>query len=166
MDPATLRRILSHFCSGLTIVSAVVDGEPVGLTCQSFFSVSLEPPLIAVSIAKTSTSFPAIRSANAFSVNVLSAHQRHISGAIGRKGPDKWRDIEWIPGTHGQPILPGAIAWFECRLRDVHDAGDHDIVVAEVLDLDSDESAEPLLFFRSEYRELIDRNLSTRGVAS
>lgn len=166
MEPAALRRILSHFCSGLTIVSAVVDGEPVGLTCQSFFSVSLEPPLVALSISKTSTSFPAIRAAQTFSVNVLSAGQRHISGAIGRTGPDKWRHIEWVHGAHGQPILPGAIAWFECRLRDVHDAGDHDIVVAEVLDLDCDETADPLLFFRSEYRELIDLDHTARGVAS
>lgn len=165
-DPATLRRILSHFCSGLTIVSTVVDDVPVGLTCQSFFSVSLEPPLVALSVGKSSTSFPAIRESEVFSVNVLAAHQRHISGAIGRRSADKWRDVDWSPGAYGQPILHGAIAWFECRLRDIHDAGDHEIVVAEVLDLDCDESAEPLLFFRSEYRELISDDRPHHGADS
>ena len=150
-----MRRILAHYCSGLTIVAAVVDGAPVGLTCQSFFSVSLEPPLVALSVGKSSTSFPAIRHASALSINVLAGHQRDVSSAFARSGTDKWRGIDWRPGRYGQPVLHGAIAWFECRIRDIHDAGDHEIVVADVLDLGCDETAEPLLFFRSEYRELV-----------
>lgn len=88
-DSATVRRILGHYCSGLTVVSAVVDEQPVGLTCQSFFSVSLDPPLVAVCVRKESTSFRAIRDAAAFSVNVLAAQQREVSMAFGRAGADK-----------------------------------------------------------------------------
>jgi 3-hydroxy-9,10-secoandrosta-1,3,5(10)-triene-9,17-dione monooxygenase reductase component len=137
-----------------------VDDRPVGLTCQSFFSVSLEPALVALSVNKSSTSFPAIRTAEAFSVNVLAAHQHEVSGAFGRTGADKWRGIAWDRGRYGQPLLHGAIAWFECRIQDIHPAGDHEIVVAEVLDLGCDETAEPLLFFRSEYRRLVNGALS------
>lgn len=153
-EPTELRRVLGHFCSGLTIVSAVVDDAPIGLTCQSFFSVSLEPPLIALSIGTASSSLAAIRKSSAFSVNVLASDQSHISTTIGGKSPDKWRNVSWSPGVFGQPLLHGSLAWFECRIRDIHEAADHSILVAEVLDLGCDESAEPLLYFRSGYREL------------
>lgn len=156
VDASAFRRTLGHYCSGLIVVAAVADGAPVGMTCQSFFSVSLEPPLVALSVGKSSTSFPTIRQAQTFSISVLAAHQREVSATFARTGADKWRGIDWRPGCHKQPILHGAIAWFECRIRDIHDAGDHEIVVADVLDFACDETAEPLLFFRGEYLELFD----------
>jgi 3-hydroxy-9,10-secoandrosta-1,3,5(10)-triene-9,17-dione monooxygenase reductase component len=163
IDAASLRKIMGHYTSGLTIVASIVDAAPVGLTCQSFFSVSLEPPLVALSVGKSSTSFQAIRRAEAFSVNVLAAHHRRISDTFGRSGTDKWRGVDWHHGSWGQPVLEGAVAWLECRIRDVHDAGDHEIVVADVLDIGCDETAEPLIFFRSKYHMLISGELPPAG---
>lgn len=153
-DPAQLRRVLGHFCSGITVIAARVDSRPVGLTCQSFFSVSLDPPLIALAVGRSSTSFPPIRQNKIFSVNVLADHQREVSAALSRAGTDKWSALEWTTGPHDQPILDRALAWLECRIRDIHDAGDHELVIAEVLDLGCDEDAEPLLYFRSGYRTI------------
>lgn len=150
-DPQHFREALGHFCSGITVVSALVDSRPVGLTCQSFFSVSLAPPLIAFAVGKTSTSFPKVRDARVFSINVLAQTQRHVSAAFARSGTDKWAGIAWQPGRFGQPLLDGSLAWLECEVRDVHDTGDHVLVVAEVLDLNFDRAGQPLLYFRSRY---------------
>jgi flavin reductase (DIM6/NTAB) family NADH-FMN oxidoreductase RutF len=148
------RAALGHFCSGVTVVASVVDASPVGLTCQSFFSVSLEPPLVALSVSKASTSFPAIRAAGLFSVNILTRRQWAIGEALATTATGKWAGVEWRAGRFGQPVLAGSLAWLECELLAVHDAGDHHLVVATVLDLDCDGREQPLLYFRSEYREL------------
>lgn len=153
-DSMSLRRALGQFCSGITVVASVVDSIPIGLTCQSFFSLSLEPPLVALAASKSSTSFPLVRARRLFSVNVLADHQRAVSAALAHTGVDKWAGIEWHAGRHGQPILPGSLVSLECRLETVHETGDHYLVVGEVLDLNLGERAQPLLYFRGEYREV------------
>lgn len=157
---ARFRQTLGHFCSGITVVASMIDAEPVGLTCQSFFSVSLEPPLVALSVGKASRSFPLLRTAGRFSVNILSHEQRAVSEALAARGKKKWAGIDWSVGRFGQPILAGSLAWLECELRAVHDAGDHHLVVATVLDLDANTYQQPLLYFRSEYRELAVPNMA------
>ncbi|MEU4245353.1 flavin reductase family protein [Actinoplanes sp. NPDC026619] len=157
LDRALFRRVMAHFCSGVVVVTADAAPHPVGLTCQSFSSLSLEPPLILFSVARTSRSWPAIRAAGKFAVNILHAGQREHSQAFAVSGGDKFAGSRWRPGRHGTPLLPEALAHIECRLEAVHDGGDHHIVIGRVLDLDgSDEPRDPLLYFRSEYRHLGD----------
>lgn len=154
LDPERFRDVLGHFCSGITVLAALEGADPVGFTCQSFFSLSIDPPLVAVAASKTSTSFPRVRAAEVFSVNVLSQAQRAVSASFARSGTDKWAGVRWQPGRFGAPLIENALAWLECRVRDVHDAGDHLLTVAEVLDLDFDRDGAPLLYFRSNYHRL------------
>ncbi len=128
----TLRRALGHFCSGVTVIAANDGGTPVGMTCQSFFSVSLDPPLVAFSVARSSTTFPVIRRIGACCVNVLARDQCHLSDAFARSGPDKLTGVKWSShsGAFGGPVIVGSLAAFECDIVIEHAAGDHDIVVA------------------------------------
>ena len=146
LDPAAFRRALAQFCSGVVIVAADGPEGPAGFTCQSFFSLSLDPPLVAFSPAKSSQSYPAIRAAGAFAINVLSHAQHDLCRRFARSGPDKWEGVDWSPGRTGSPILPGAIAAIDCRIRDEYETGDHYLVVGEVLGLEL-AGGDPLLFF-------------------
>lgn len=152
----TLRRALGHFCSGVTVIAANDGGTPVGMTCQSFFSVSLDPPLVAFSVARSSITFPVIRRIGACCVNVLARDQCHLSDAFARSGPDKLTGVEWSShsGTFGGPVIVGSLAAFECDIVIEHAAGDHDIVIASVKHIYLDPDADPLLFFKGRYAEL------------
>ena len=150
-DTAHFRSVLGHFCSGITIVTAVDDGEPVGLTCQSFCSVSLEPPLVAFAPSKSSTSWPRIQRTGVFCVNVLDEDQEEVCRVFATSGADKFRGVGWRPAETGSPILEDALAWVDCRIERQHDAGDHVIVVGRVLELASARSGRPLLFYRAGY---------------
>ncbi len=146
-DAARFREVLGHFATGVTIVTALEDGGPVGFTCQAFTSLSLEPPMVALAPAKSSTSWPRIAKAGAFCVNILSDHQEAVCRAFAVSGGDKFSGIGWRGGLTGSPVLEGALAWIECELRAIHDAGDHELVLGHVLDLGVGEGA-PLLFYR------------------
>ena len=149
--PEHYRATLGHFCSGVTIVTAAAADGPAGMTCQSFCALSLEPPLILVCPGKSSSSWPRIESSGAFAVNVLAEDQEELCRTFAAKGADKFAGVGWTPGTFsGAPILAGALAWIECRLEQLHDAGDHLIAVGRVLDLRAREGR-PLLFFRGGY---------------
>ncbi len=149
------RDVLGSFCSGVTVITSMRDGSPVGLTCQSFFSVSIAPPLVAFSIAKTSSTFPLIRMASTCCVNVLAADQEATSRSFGRTGVDKWSGVAWHPSRgEGHPVLDDVLAWLEVRIEVEYDAGDHVLVVAEILDMALEREADPLLFFRGRYAQL------------
>lgn len=152
-DGQHFRATLGHFCSGITVVAAEIDGVPTGLTCQSFFSVSVDPPLVAFSVSRASTSFPAIQMHGSCSVNVLAESQQSISEAFARSGADKWSDVSWRPGpVLGHPIIDEVIAWLECRFESVTEAGDHLLVLARVDELwFSEYEILPLLYFRGKY---------------
>lgn len=152
IDSDHMRRVLGHFCSGITVITALgVDGRPVGFTCQSFSSLSLDPPLVSFSPARTSTSWPLIRTADTFAVNVLGAGHAELSHQFARSGTDKFRDVRWAPGQFGAPILTGVTAWAECRLWAEYDGGDHTIVAARVLHLHADTDTNALLYYRGAY---------------
>jgi 3-hydroxy-9,10-secoandrosta-1,3,5(10)-triene-9,17-dione monooxygenase reductase component len=153
LDPATLRSVLGHFCSGVTIITAVDDGDLVGLTCQSFFSLSLDPPLIAFAPSKTSTSYPRIRSAGVFCVNVLAEDQAEICRAFGRSGPDKWSGVDWAPSANGAPKLAGVQAWLDCSLEAEHEGGDHFLTIGRITDLAGSDKP-PLLFYKGKFNGL------------
>ncbi|MDP9442384.1 MAG: flavin reductase family protein [Actinomycetota bacterium] len=147
-DVAHFRQVMGRFCTGVTIITAVDSGEPVGFTAQSFTSVSLEPPLVSFCPGKTVASWSRIRSAGAFCVNILSERQEALCRTFASKGRDKFRGVGWHPGpATGSPVLDGVIGWVEARVVAEHDAGDHLIVVGRVVDLDTD-GGQPLLFYR------------------
>ena len=147
-DSAHFRAVLGHFCTGVTIVTGLDGNEPVGLTCQSFLSLSLDPPLVAFSPGKSSTSWPRVESSGAFCVNILSEDQEDLGRVFARSGADKFRGVGWRTGETGSPILHDCLAWIDCRIEEQHDAGDHLIVVGRVMELSSGHSGKPLLFYR------------------
>ena len=150
-DTALFKEAMGRFTTGVTIVSGIDDGKPVGFTCQSFVSLSIDPPYVAVAPARTSTSWPRIESSGTFAVNVLADDQEELCRGFATKGGDKFAGVGWSPGPFsGAPVLTGALAWLECRLEQLHDAGDHLIAVGRVLDLQAREGR-PLLFFRGGY---------------
>ncbi|QPC95335.1 flavin reductase family protein [Mesorhizobium sp. INR15] len=153
-DLQLFRRTLGHYASGITVIAGMVMGRPVGFTCQSFYSVSLEPPLVSFSAMSSSASWPKIRETGAFSVSILSARQREISNAFARSGTDKWAGVDWGRSASGNPIITGSLAWLDCDMFEEHPAGDHSIVIGQVREMspvNSDESHEPLIFFKGQY---------------
>ena len=149
-DSRAYRDTMGHFATGVVIIAASDGGELVGLAAQSFVSLSLEPPLIAVCPAKTSTSWPRIRAQSAFSINVLAEDQQAVSDAFAQKG--QVAEIDWQPSDHGAPIFDGVIATVECELDAEHEAGDHTIAVGRVLDFAIRRPDDrPLLYFRGGY---------------
>jgi len=151
VDAATLRHGLGHFGSGITVVTGLTDTGPVGFTCQSFCSLSLNPALVTFAPARTSTTWPLIRPLPTFGITILAAHQSTHSTAFSRQGTDKFAGVSWRRGDHGAPILDDALATLECRVWAEYDGGDHTIVAAEVIALDVDERRAPLLYYRSAY---------------
>ena len=148
------RRVLSHFASGVVIVTGVVDGDPTGLTCQSFTSLSLNPPMVLFCPSKTSTSWPLLATVSYLCVNVLSAGQHGLSDAFARSGSDKFAGVAWSPTPQGAPALGGAAAHIEARIAACHDGGDHHIVTCVVEALSAESDPDPLLYYRSGYRAL------------
>lgn len=146
------REVLGRFATGVTIVTAVHEGEPVGLTCQSFTSVSLDPPLVLFVPARTSRAWPRIERAGAFCVNVLARGQQELAEVFASRGTDKFAGVEWRPGVTGAPVLAGGVAWVDCVLHAVHGGGDHLVVLGRVRDLGAPGDADPLLFLESRYR--------------
>lgn len=150
--PDLFRHVLGHFSTGVTIVSAMYLGEPVGLTVASFFSVSLEPPLVGFCAAKSSTTWPAIKATERFCVNVLAADQEDLCRRFAVSGRDKFRDVSWTAVPGGAPKLANVLAWIEGEIEAVHDAGDHEICVGRVQRLGARATSQPLLFFRGRYQ--------------
>ena len=153
-----LREALGCFVTGVTVITTRDGaGEPQGLTANSFSSVSLEPPLVLFSLARTADCFAAFESANAFLVNVLRADQEELSGRFATKDADKWSGVEWRPGHGGCPLLDGAVATFECRVAARHEGGDHVIYVGEVVGFTHEPESDPLAFFRGRYAAVTGR---------
>jgi 3-hydroxy-9,10-secoandrosta-1,3,5(10)-triene-9,17-dione monooxygenase reductase component len=152
-EAAALREVMGHFATGVTVVTAIDGAQPVGFTCQSFVSLSLDPPLIAIAPAKTSTSWPRIKAADSFCVNVLADDQAELCVAFARSGGDKVAGIDWAPGITGAPVLRRSHAWVECQLESAYDAGDHELVIGRVCNISPGEGT-PLLFYRSRLTRL------------
>ena len=151
------RDALGMFATGVTVVSAAgADGEaPVGMTVSSFNSVSLDPPLVLFSIDCGALSLPVLRRASGYAVSVLSAEQVALSKRFAGTGIDKWAGLDPEIGFGGAPLVPGAIATFECRPYGVHDGGDHEIFVGKVVvHRAAAAGADPLVFFGGAYRSL------------
>jgi flavin reductase (DIM6/NTAB) family NADH-FMN oxidoreductase RutF len=151
VDPQIMREVLGHFASGVTVVTAVTDDGPIGFTCQSFSSLSLDPPLVAFAPARTSQTWARLREIGQFCVNVLAEGQDDLSQRFARSGPDKFDGVPWTPSPHGNPVLEDVVAWIDGQLWAEYDGGDHTIAVARVLDLGADPDRRPLLYHRGSY---------------
>jgi flavin reductase (DIM6/NTAB) family NADH-FMN oxidoreductase RutF len=151
-DEAKFRQVLGHYPTGVVLVTAIADdGQPAGLAIGSFTSVSLDPPLVAFFPDKKSSSWPRIETAGSFCVNILGEAQEDLSRVFASKGADKFASIGWRPGRTGAPVINDVIAWIECTIERVDDAGDHWIVLGRVVDLEVGVDGGPLLFFRGGY---------------
>jgi flavin reductase (DIM6/NTAB) family NADH-FMN oxidoreductase RutF len=151
VDPHVMRDVLGHFPSGVTVVTAVTDDGPIGFTCQSFSSLSLDPPLVAFAPARTSGTWARLREIGRFCVNVLEEGRDDVSQNFARSAPDKFAGVPWTPSPHGAPVLEGIVAWIDGELWAEYDGGDHTIAVARVLDLGAYADRRPLLFHRGAY---------------
>ncbi|OQR58940.1 NADPH-flavin oxidoreductase [Streptomyces maremycinicus] len=164
VDQGEFRRVLGSFASGVTVVTApAVEGEdgggqgtagPAGFACQSFSSLSLDPPLVAFMVGRTSTSWPRIARAGVFCVNVLSAGQAGLCRAFAASGTDKFAGVAHDAApVSGAPRLAGTLAWIDCAIHAVHTGGDHLVVVGRVHALGTGEAADepPLLFHRGRF---------------
>lgn len=134
LDPRALRDAFSAFTTGVTVVTAMApDGAPLGFTANSFSSVSLDPALLLVCLARTSRNFDSITRGTGFAVNILAEDQREISNTFARPVADRFAAVSWRPGPAGSPILDGTAAWFDCRMHQIVEAGDHAILVGRIV---------------------------------
>ena len=151
IDPRRFRTVLGQFCTGVTIITTIDDGEPVGFACQSFAALSLEPPLVLFCPTKTSRSWAAIERNGIFCVNVLAEEQQSTCARFGSRDPDKFAGIDWTESPLGSPILTGSLAHIDCSLESVHDGGDHWVAFGRVSSLSEIREERPLLFYRGQY---------------
>jgi 3-hydroxy-9,10-secoandrosta-1,3,5(10)-triene-9,17-dione monooxygenase reductase component len=159
-DAAEFRKALGAFATGVTIITTrTQDGSLVGLTANSFNSVSLNPPLVLWSLAKTAMSLEAFRNAPHWAVHVLAADQDALSARFARRGADKFAGLAVDAGLGGVPLLQGCTARFQCRTAFQYEGGDHLIFVGEVLSFDQNESA-PLVFHSGRYAHAAPRDAS------
>jgi flavin reductase (DIM6/NTAB) family NADH-FMN oxidoreductase RutF len=150
------RTTLGHFASGIVIIAARHEGRPVGLSIQSFASLSLDPPLVSLSVSVSSRTWPAIAEEGQFCASILSADQEALCRRFAVSGADKFAEVPWSasPRTRS-PRIDGAVAWVDCGIRSVYQAGDHRLIVADVLDLGrGSQSRPPLLFYQGAFGTL------------
>jgi flavin reductase (DIM6/NTAB) family NADH-FMN oxidoreductase RutF len=151
IDAARYRQVLGHFATGITVVTTTSGGVPAGLAVNSFTSVSLDPPLVAFCVARTSSTWPRIQAVGAFCVNIMAEDQEELCRVFATSGVDKFRGVGWRPAESGAPILAGALAWIDCSVEAEHPAGDHVIVVGQVRELGVAREGRPLVFYRGGY---------------
>ena len=153
--PRSFRDALGHFATGVTVVTAPCDGEPLGMTVNSFTSVSLEPPLVLFSAARTLLGLKKLLEAPAFGINILRQEQIELSNRFAKPASEKWSGLNIDRGTHlGVPLLQNALARFECVPYANHDGGDHIIFLARVVAFETATQHAPLVFYRGQYRAL------------
>lgn len=157
IDAGRFKSVMGHFATGVTIVTAIdpETDKPVGFTAQSFLSLSIDPPLVAVSPARTSTSWPRIAAADGLCINILGADQEALCRGFATPSEDKFAGVGWRPSpSTGAPLIDGSLAWIDGRIEASYPGGDHEIVVIAVHDLgdatsEGEHSAGPLLFYRA-----------------
>jgi flavin reductase (DIM6/NTAB) family NADH-FMN oxidoreductase RutF len=154
LDPARLRRVFGAFPTGVTAVAAMAGDEPIGLTANSFTSVSLEPALVSVCIARTSRTWSRLSLASRLGVSILSAEQEHVGRQLATRRERRFDGLDWRVTEDGAVLLDGASGWIEASIVQQVEAGDHHIVVLAVHDLDADHDLRPLVFHGGEYRHL------------
>jgi len=147
-----MRHALGHFATGVTVVTGTtLDGDPVGFACQSFASVSLDPPLVLFCADHRGRSWPIMRDTGLFTVNVLHHEQHDIIERFGSPSGARFDGLDWYPSADGGPSLADALMRIHCSVEQVHVAGDHDVVIGRVLSLDDPGAGRPMLFYRGQF---------------
>jgi flavin reductase (DIM6/NTAB) family NADH-FMN oxidoreductase RutF len=155
-DSIKFRRVLGQFATGVTIVTTQRDNRPTGFTANAFCSISLDPPLVLISVGNKNASSQAIKESGYFAINILTSKQQSLAQCFATNGPDKYErfcNVPYHTETTGAPIIDDVLAWVDCRLYAQYPGGDHTIFLGEVLALDS-HPGEPLIFANGRYAEL------------
>lgn len=151
IDSTEFRRVLGHFPTGVTVVTAMTKNGPLGMTIGSFASVSLEPPLVMFCPSKASSTWAQMSTSKSFCANVLGSDQADICQIFANDSEDRFAGIRWRSDTTGSPVISGSVAFVDCQIHAVYDGGDHDIVVGLVKALSVENNSDPLLFLRGTY---------------
>jgi flavin reductase (DIM6/NTAB) family NADH-FMN oxidoreductase RutF len=152
---AEFREVLGRMPTGVTVIASISDGEPAGLAVGTCFSVSLDPPMIGFCAAQSSTSFPKVQASGSFCASVLAADQEAICRVFASSGADKFRGLGWRPAPEtGSPMIQDALVWIDCRIASIVEAGDHVVVLGDVMHLEIARETGPLVFFRGGYHSL------------
>jgi flavin reductase (DIM6/NTAB) family NADH-FMN oxidoreductase RutF len=154
VDDRTLRAVCGNFVTGVTVVTTSFEGNPVGVTINSFTSVSLSPPLILFCIHQESTVQAALRRSGVFAVTILAEDQAELCHSFAKQATARIADVMARPALTGAPVLLGGLAYLDCRVVSQHPGGDHWIVVGEVLDTGLLRDGKPLTFFRNAHPRL------------
>jgi flavin reductase (DIM6/NTAB) family NADH-FMN oxidoreductase RutF len=149
-----LRRVFGAFPTGVTAIAALVDRDPVGIAASSFTSVSMDPPLVSVCVAHTSTTWPALRGSARLGVSILGSHQERACRQLAGRGDNRFSGLDWRATREGAVLVEDASAWLNCSVEQLIRAGDHDIVLLRVHELDADPTVPPLVFHASGFRRL------------
>lgn len=150
-DSAKYRQVLGHFPTGVTVITALHEGTAVGMAIGSFASLSLDPAQVLFCAGQQSSTWPKIREAGSFCVNILAEDQEDVCRVFASKAADKFAEIGWKRSGNGSPIIDGVLAYIDCSIADVVPSGDHDIVIGAVHDLEVRHEGGPLVFFRGGY---------------
>jgi flavin reductase (DIM6/NTAB) family NADH-FMN oxidoreductase RutF len=155
IDSRELRTILGRFATGVCVITTVTPADKaVGLTANSFSSVSLEPPLVLWSLQNNSESYADFARPQRYAINILTSDQEALSTQYARKGDHELAAEHYSRGLFGNPILEGALASFECELETTHEAGDHLIIIGRVMAMEVRSTGDPLVFYSGAYRKL------------
>jgi 3-hydroxy-9,10-secoandrosta-1,3,5(10)-triene-9,17-dione monooxygenase reductase component len=149
-ETARFRRVLGHFCTGITIITTADDDGPAGFACQSFAAVSLDPPLVLFCPHQSSVTWRRIERAGHFCASVLGAGQDELAAAFGQAAgrAGRFEGVPWFRSAAGAPVLAGSLAWVAAAVEAVHEAGDHFVVLGRVTELGAGRGGQPLLFYR------------------
>jgi flavin reductase (DIM6/NTAB) family NADH-FMN oxidoreductase RutF len=153
-DRSLLRAAFGCFPSGVTAVCGMSNGAPHGMTASSFTSVSLEPPLVSVCVAHTSTTWPKLAQLRRLGVSVLAAGHSSVAKSLASRSADRFSDVQWVATRDGAVLVRGATLWLECEIFEQVPAGDHDIVILRIAALEPRPDIAPMIFHHSTYREL------------
>src|SRR5438270_268434 len=151
-DADSFRHVLGHYPTGVAVITAHTSDGPVGLSMNSFTSLSLQPPLVLFCPSVSSTTWPLLREVGRLAINVLSAGQQEVSRRFAARDADRFAGLDWSAGQNGAPLLNDALGWLECRIQAEYPAGDHTVVIAEIERMGvHDAIGEPLVYFRGGY---------------
>ncbi len=150
-DAAKFRQVLGHFPTGVTVVTSMHEGKPIGMAIGSFTSLSLEPPQVLFCVGKHSSSWPKVEASGRFCANILADDEEDICRVFASKAEDKFAEIGWKRTGNDCPLIDGVLAYIDCSIEQVIESGDHYIVIGAVTDLDVRHEGGPLLFFRGGY---------------
>lgn len=153
-DPVALRQAFACFPSGVTAVCGMVEGRPNGMAASSFTSVSLDPPLASVCVARSSTTWPVLATLPSIGVSVLAEDHASVAGSLAAKTGDRFAEVGWEAAESGAVFVRGSSLWLECTVHDQLAAGDHDIVLLRITALQTYPDVAPMVFHGSRYRQL------------